>query len=190
MPGGCLSDSLLAGSICLIPASMSPETIAVAFAKTSRSPLPFDKIAEDVNAEKSAEFNEKWVVGYGHASVAEHAVLHLAIENVSRLAVETIEGNRLASFTEKSTRYQNWQHRAFFTPPELKGHSLAKDYLDTCNKLFDFYTDCQPMLQAQLIRERSRRAGEGEATYERCIRSMPWTPPATCCRPHLWPILE
>ena len=156
----------------LDPCLYSPETIAVAFAKTSRSPLPFDEIANDLNAEKSAEFNEKWVVGYGHASVAEHAVLHLAIENVSRLAVEMIEGNRLASFTEKSTRYQNWHHQAFFTPPELKGHPLEQDYQDTCTKLFDFYIDCQPQLQAQLMRERSRLAGESEVAYERCIHSQ------------------
>ena len=37
------------------------------------------------------KFHEKWVVGYGHASVAEHAVLHIAFENVSRLAIESIE---------------------------------------------------------------------------------------------------
>ena len=61
----------------------------MAFAKTSRSPQSFRKIAAELTAEKSAEFHEKWVVGYGHASVAEHAVLHVAIENVSRLAVET-----------------------------------------------------------------------------------------------------
>ena len=33
--------------------------------------------------EKARQFHEKWVVGYGHASVAEHAAIHLAVENVS-----------------------------------------------------------------------------------------------------------
>ena len=75
----------------LNPKEFSPETIAVAFAKTSRSPEFFREIAHGLNDEKSADFHEKWVVGYGHSSVAEHAVLHLAIENVSRLAVESIE---------------------------------------------------------------------------------------------------
>ena len=90
----------------LDPKKLSPETIAVAFAKTSRSPQSFQEIANDLSSEKSAEFNEKWVVGYGHSSVAEHAVLHIAIENISRLAVECLESNRLASYTEKSSRYQ------------------------------------------------------------------------------------
>jgi thymidylate synthase ThyX len=100
----------------LSPKDYSPETIAVAFAKTSRSPKPFDEIAAELNDERSARFHEKWVVGYGHASVAEHAVLHLALENVSRLAIESIEGNRLASYTEKSTRYQQWDPDAFYVP--------------------------------------------------------------------------
>src|SRR5512136_473400 len=106
----------------LSPKKLSPETIAVAFAKTSRSPESFRKIASELSDEKSARFHEKWVVGYGHASVAEHAVLHIAIENVSRLAVECIESNRLASYTEKSTRYQIFDRDAFYTP-EAIAHS-------------------------------------------------------------------
>src|SRR5512141_2165934 len=102
----------------LNPKQLSPEVIAVAFAKTSRSPESFRDIAAELTDEKSAEFHEKWVVGYGHASVAEHAVLHLAFENVSRLAIEAIESNRLASYTEKSTRYQKWSADNFFVPKE------------------------------------------------------------------------
>src|SRR5574341_121050 len=100
----------------LSPKELSPETIAVAFAKTSRSPESFREIAAGLTDEKSAEFHEKWVVGYGHSSVAEHAVLHLAVENVSRLAIECLESNRLASYTEKSTRYQMWGPDSFYTP--------------------------------------------------------------------------
>ncbi len=110
----------------LNPKEFSPETIAVAFAKTSRSPESFREIAHGLNDEKSADFHEKWVVGYGHSSVAEHAVLHLAIENVSRLAVESIESNRLASYTEKSTRYQKWSATAFHTPAEVINAGLIE----------------------------------------------------------------
>ena len=85
---------------------LPPEIIAVAFARCSRSPEPFDLIAKELNEDKSQQFHERWVVGYGHSSIAEHAVLSLAIENVSILATKVIEDNRLCSFTEKSTRYQ------------------------------------------------------------------------------------
>jgi thymidylate synthase ThyX len=125
----------------LDPKQLSPETIAVTFAKTSRSPLSFREIAAELSDEKSSEFNEKWVVGYGHASVAEHAVLHIAFENISRRAVEVLESNRLASYTEKSSRYQIFSNDLFFTPPELENHPLKEKYQKTCQDLFDAYTE-------------------------------------------------
>ena len=76
---------------------LTPEQMAVVFAMTSRSPDPFDEIAARVSEESAADFHEKWVLDYGHASVAEHAVSHLAIENISRVAADQLENNRLAS---------------------------------------------------------------------------------------------
>ena len=90
----------------LDPRELTQEQLAVAFAMTSRNPQPFDEIARQVSEARAADFHERWVLNYGHASVAEHAVLHLAVENVSRLACDTLEDNRLASYTEKSSRYQ------------------------------------------------------------------------------------
>lgn len=127
---------------------LSPETIAVTFAKTSRSPQSFDQIAQELSDEKSAQFHERWVVGYGHASVAEHAVLHIAIENVSRLAIECLESNRLASYTEKSSRYQTWDADCFFIPDEIKGTSLEGVYSSTVSALFQKYHNAIPLLQA------------------------------------------
>jgi thymidylate synthase ThyX len=155
----------------LDPQKLDPETIAVAFAKTSRSPQSFRKIAAELTAEKSAEFHEKWVVGYGHASVAEHAVLHVAIENVSRLAVETIESSRLASYTEKSTRYQKWGSEDFYIPPELENHALLKIYQDTCQALFLAYLEILPAVRADVESDMPRENGESEGAWERRIRS-------------------
>ena len=155
----------------LDPQKLDPETIAVAFARTSRSPQSFQKIAAELNSEKSAEFHERWVVGYGHASVAEHAVLHVAIENVSRLSVETIESSRLASYTEKSTRYQKWGPEDFFTPPELENHSLKTAYQGICRQLFQAYLDILPAVRAEVERDFPCQQDESEAAWERRIRS-------------------
>ena len=130
----------------LDPQKIPPETIAVTFAKTSRSPESFRQIAAELTDQKSAEFNEKWVVGYGHSSVAEHAVLHIAVENVSRLAVECIESNRLASYTEKSTRYQTWSGDAFFIPEEWKNSPLAERYMAANVRLLDTYAKFIPVV--------------------------------------------
>jgi len=155
----------------LSPRALSPETIAVAFAKTSRSPESFRKIATELSDESSAKFHEKWVVGYGHASVAEHAVLHLAFENVSRLAIEAIEGNRLASYTEKSTRYQRWGLDDFWIPSELDGHPLRDEYVDTIRLLFKTYADSLTPVQSLIFERFPRRENEKDEAWDRRIRS-------------------
>ena len=155
----------------LSPRSLSPETIAVAFAKTSRSPESFRAIAAELSDEKSAQFHEKWVVGYGHASVAEHAVLHIAFENVSRLAIESIEGNRLASYTEKSTRYQKWGPNDFTIPPELEGHPLCGEYVETIRFLFKIYVDSLEPVRSLVLERFPRRENEKEEAWDRRIRS-------------------
>jgi len=155
----------------LSPRALSPETIAVAFAKTSRSPDSFRDIAAELSDESSAKFHEKWVVGYGHASVAEHAVLHLAFENVSRLAIEAIEGNRLASYTEKSTRYQRWGSDDFWIPTELDGHPLRDEYVDTIRLLFKTYADSLTPVQSLIFERFPRREKESDEAWDRRIRS-------------------
>jgi thymidylate synthase ThyX len=156
----------------LDPQKISPETIAVTFAKTSRSPESFDQIAAELNEQKSAEFNEKWVVGYGHSSVAEHAVLHVAVENVSRLAVECLESNRLASYTEKSTRYQTWDAEAFHIPEELSNHKLRDEYTTTCSTLFGVYEQLIPVIKSVIENENPRKQDETENAWKRRTLSL------------------
>jgi thymidylate synthase ThyX len=156
----------------LSPKELSPETIAVAFAKTSRSPESFLEIARGLTEEKSAKFHEKWVVGYGHASVAEHAVLHLAFENVSRLAIENIESNRLASYTEKSTRYQKWGSDNFFVPAELAGQPLGEEYINTCRLLFTAYHESLDPVWKIVLKRAERRENESDDAMDRRLRSQ------------------
>jgi len=88
--------------------------------------------------EQAKNFHEKWVLNFGHASCAEHSIIHLAIEEVSMLAAKAIEDCRLASYTEKSTRYVVYDNIGFTTPSELSG--MSKDiYKANCQDLIDFY---------------------------------------------------
>ena len=155
----------------LSPRALSPETIAVAFAKTSRAPESFRDIAAELSDESSAKFHEKWVVGYGHASVAEHAVLHIAFENVSRIAIESIESNRLASYTEKSTRYQKWGPDDFTIPPEMDGHPLRAEFVDTIRLLFKAYADSLNPVRTRVFERFPRRENESDEAWDRRIRS-------------------
>ena len=141
---------------------LTQEQVAVTFAMTSRSPDPFDEIAGRVReADSAAQFHERWVLGYGHASVAEHAVLHLAVENISRLACDTLEDNRLASYTEKSSRYQVIDRDQYHHPSELDDHpDLSTTYHQACRTLFDAYHHALEDSIAYLQRQEPNRKKE------------------------------
>ncbi|MDR7417785.1 MAG: FAD-dependent thymidylate synthase [Armatimonadota bacterium] len=153
----------------LSPRLLPPEVIAVAFAKTSRSPKPFREIAAELTEAQSSEFHEKWVLGYGHASVAEHAVLHLALENISRLAVESLESNRLASYTEKSTRYQIFD--TFYIPPAVAASKHAERYVATCRLLFETYHASLEPVRRVIEAWHPRKDDETDRAYNARIRS-------------------
>ena len=157
----------------LSPRDLTEEQIAVTFAMTSRSPEPFDEIAQRVTEESAASFNERWVVGYGHASVAEHAVLHLAIENISRLACDTLEDNRLASYTEKSSRYQVIDPNSFHVPQELDASpALRETYITTCRNLFTTYHKLLDGVLDHLRRTLPPRDDERDSAYNLRLRRL------------------
>ena len=152
---------------------LTEEQIAVVFAMTSRSPEPFDEIAQRVSEEKAADFHERWVLDYGHASVAEHAVVHLAVENISRLACDALESNRLASYTEKSSRYQVIERDSFHTPLELGAHPELRETFDsTCRKLFDFYMTLLDQTMAHLRDVSPIGENERKSAYELRVRRI------------------
>ena len=155
----------------LSPRELTEEQLAVVFAMTSRRPEPFDEIAQQVTQEKAADFHERWVLGYGHASVAEHAVIHMAVENVSRLACDSLEDNRLASYTEKSSRFQILPPGYYHMPEEIEGHASLKElYITICDKLFDTYRQMIDRTIEHLKSVNPQREGERDSAYNLRIR--------------------
>ena len=150
----------------LDPRELTEEQLAVVFAMTSRRPEPFDEIAKVVTTEKATGFHERWVLNYGHASVAEHAIIHMAVESLSRLACDTLEDNRLASYTEKSSRFQVLEPGYYHIPQELSGHGkLRRLYVETCDALFASYEGLIDGLRAYLPSVRPREEGERDGAY-------------------------
>jgi thymidylate synthase ThyX len=121
--------------------------------------------------EKARAFHEKWVVGYGHASVAEHAVVHLAIENVSIVASKVIEDLRLGSFTEKSTRYVVFDQKSYVVPEGLPEGAAAL-CRSVCERLFSAYLGLMPRVTAALSARLPRAEGTSEGTHAAAIRAQ------------------
>jgi thymidylate synthase ThyX len=152
-------------------AGAAPEVVAVAMAKYSRSPLSVKEILADLTEEKSAEFHEKWVIGYGDASVADMAQIQLACENVSILASKVLEDNRLASYQEKSTRYQKFDRGRFYKPRKIMESNLAALYEDHCNYLFDTYLKILDKMMSYFRQKYPNSENMSEKLYESKIKA-------------------
>ena len=151
--------------IYTLPNSLMPEVKAVTFAKCSRSAESFDKIAAELTEEKSANFNEKWVVGFGHSSIAEHAVISLAVENISNIATKVLEDSRLASFTEKSSRYQIFSKDKLYMPENVVNSELKEIYLDAVISLMNAYEEMTPAMLEFVKQKYPKPADQDEKLY-------------------------
>lgn len=156
------------------------EVIAVIFAYVSRSPKGFrENIStviqeEQLGQERAAKFHEKWVLNYGHASVAEHAAVHMGIEKVSRLFSSILElSNEYMSFTEYSQRYQSPVKGDFFTPEEFNNNSSLKNkYVELNNYQYDIYSELNDKLFEFLKDTVSTPEGMEERVHHRALEKI------------------
>ena len=84
---------------------------------------------------------------------------------------KSIESNRLASYTEKSTRYQVFERDSFYTPANIAASRYANLYRDTMHLLFDTYFASVDPVRAVILKKYPRQEGENEKKYEGRIRS-------------------
>ena len=131
---------------------LTPETIAAAYARISRSPRPVHELRAAARGEvdKARQSNRNIVFEMGHSSIAEHAVFNLDILGVSRLLVEDIEKFRLCSYTEKSQRYVLFKDD-FVIPEEIKNAGLAGPFTEVVGRQNAFYRECYEQLRPHVF---------------------------------------
>jgi thymidylate synthase ThyX len=95
----------------------NPAVQATVLAKYSRSPESARALVEKLSEEEADKFQEKWVVQFGHNSVAELAVVPVCFEGISIVASKFVESWQRPGYSEKSTRYQVFSRDSFVTPP-------------------------------------------------------------------------
>jgi len=127
---------------------LTPETIAAAYARISRSPRPVHELRAAARGEvdKARQSNRNIVFEMGHSSIAEHAVFNVDVLGVSRLLVEDIERFRLCSYTEKSQRYVLFQDD-FVIPEEIRNAGLEKPFTEAVRDQNTFYRECYERLR-------------------------------------------
>lgn len=122
--------------------TLTPETIAAAYARISRNPRPVNELRELARKEvdKARQSNRNIVFEMGHSSIAEHAVFNIDVLGVSRLIVEEIEKFRLCSYTEKSQRYVLLQDD-FVIPEEIRHVGMEEPFVAMIREQNRFYHD-------------------------------------------------
>ena len=118
---------------------LNPSVQATVLAKYSRSPESAREILRQLTEEEADKFQGKWVVKYGHNSVAELGVIPVCFEGVSIVASKMIESWQRPGYSEKSTRYQQFGRDSFITPPgapsTMKG--FAGRFYDAYDRLHE-----------------------------------------------------
>jgi len=131
---------------------LTPETIAAAYARISRSPKAVHELRAAARGEvdKARQSNRNIVFEMGHSSIAEHAVFNIDVLGVSRLLVEDIEKFRLCSYTEKSQRYVLFKDD-FVIPAEIKNAGLEAPFAEIIRRQNECYHACYERLRPHVF---------------------------------------
>lgn len=165
-------------------ALLTEEELAVIFARISRTRLPFEELAKEATAESSRKFHEKWTVsseGFGHGSIADHAILHFRVDGFSSMAVDWITTNRLGGYTEYSARYQQVPPGYYYTPEAIAlDPRLSVVYREAQDRIVTAYEELVAMGVEYLKSERAQEIDptrrpnerESEEAYEARLRRV------------------
>ena len=118
---------------------LPPAVQATVLAKYSRSAESAREILVRLTEDEADKFQEKWVVSYGHNSVAELASVAVCLEGISIVASKFIESWQRPGYSEKSTRYQVFSRDSFVTPPGAPAtmKRFAGRFYDAYERLMD-----------------------------------------------------
>jgi thymidylate synthase ThyX len=132
---------------------------------------------QDEAIQKAQNFYDRILDGYGDDSIGELGGAHLAIEQVSMLATKVIEDCRIGgSPLEKSTRYIYFDQKldgqyAYYKEPILMASAYQTLYTDTCNMLFETYSNLIPPLTEMIAAKTPKSHEVSKVAYTAALRA-------------------
>lgn len=132
---------------------------------------------QELAIKKAQSFYDRILDGYGDDSIGELGGAHLAIENVSMIAAKMIEDCRIGgSPLEKSTRYIYFDQKVngeylFYREPILMTSAYRDLYIETCNRLFDTYSQLIPPMTEKIEQQMPHEGNVSKAAYTAALRA-------------------
>ena len=125
--------------VTVLAYTAEPVKVVAMAARLCYSPLDIENLRCSSMTEDQ-QLIEK-VLALGHESVLEHASFTLGIEGVSRVLSHQLVRHRLASFSQQSQRYVNFDEGfSYQIPPSiLKDESLRREYDGAMARSGEFY---------------------------------------------------
>lgn len=126
---------------------------------------------------KAQNFYDRILDGYGDDSIGELGGAHLAIENISMIAAKIVEDCRIGgSPLEKSTRYIYFDQKVndeylFYREPILMTSAYRDLYVNTCNKLFETYSQLIPPLTELMEKKFPKEHDVSKIAYTAALRA-------------------
>lgn len=115
-----------------------PEKTVAAAARLCYAPVGAMELDETMDDIEVSSLVTK-LISMGHLSAIEHASFTFAIEGISRACSHQLVRHRLASYSQQSQRYVQFEEKpVFIEPPELNGENLDK-YRAGIKEAFDLY---------------------------------------------------
>ena len=125
---------------------LPPLQQASVLAKYSRSPDSARTLLEQIDESKAESFQEKWIVGFGHSSIAELCSIPVCFEGVSIIASKVIERLQRPGVSEKSTRMQEFDKDSMYWPAGMSNSD--KNILEPrVNNCFTWYDNLMPKVR-------------------------------------------
>lgn len=112
---------------------------------------------------------EEKLAAYGHDSIGEHAVVHLAAEDISLLVARLVLDSRTVSFIEKAGRYQDAREVALVEPTGLDTPAARSAWNEATERLLTVRDQIRPDLWDATARLHPRGDGEGEERWHKRI---------------------
>ena len=158
---------------------MSEETAFNAIAGLTLKTEEGEREVEDqiMAIKKAQNFYDRILDGYGDDSIGELGGAHLALENITMLAAKVVEDCRIgASPLEKSTRYIYFDQKVggeylYYREPILMTSAYRDLYIQTCDKLFDTYSELIPKLTEVMEKKFPKEQNVSDVAYMAAIRA-------------------
>ncbi|MCK5684292.1 FAD-dependent thymidylate synthase [bacterium] len=128
----------------LLKFTEEPELAVAQAARLCYYKSDISSLQDEMSLSKARKLIKK-VVSMGHTSVLEHAVFTFGIEDVSRVLSHQLVRHRIASFSQQSQRYVEYDNIEYYIPEKIARNEAAlskyKKHLQSVQELYRYYVE-------------------------------------------------